>query len=81
MDAMSQGTPRPKKTLTELLPVMLPMALSAYFSCIAAAREANVSGREVPRATKVIAAEGGEVALPLMEDILLLLLLEYYYMA
>ena len=31
------------------------MALSAFFSAVAAALEANVSGKEVPRATKVMA--------------------------
>ena len=33
---------------TELLPVMLPMDASAYGSWIAAVREANVSGRDLP---------------------------------
>ena len=42
-------------TLTELLPVTFPIALSAVFSLTAAALLANVSGRDVPRATKVIA--------------------------
>jgi hypothetical protein len=42
-------------TLTELLPVTFPIALSAVFSFTAAALLANVSGREVPRATKVMA--------------------------
>lgn len=55
---MSQGSPKPRNTLTELLPVMLPMALSAYFSCTAADLEANVSGSDVPRATNVIAVKG-----------------------
>ena len=41
--------------MTLLLPVTLPMALSAFFSAVAAALEANVSGKEVPRATKVMA--------------------------
>ena len=52
---MSHGTPRPKNTLTALLPVTFPMALSAYFSRIAAVLEANVSGNDVPRATNVMA--------------------------
>ena len=47
------GIPRP--TNTELLPVTFPIALSAVFSFTAAALLANVSGREVPRATKVMA--------------------------
>lgn len=35
--------------------MMLPMALSAYFSLMAAARLANKSGKDVPSATKVMA--------------------------
>ena len=31
MDAMIQGIPSPRKTFTELLPVTLPMELSAVF--------------------------------------------------
>ena len=52
---MTHGRPRPRNTLTELLPVIFPIALSAVLSPHAAALEANVSGKEVPRATKVIA--------------------------
>ena len=55
MLAISHGKPRPRKTLTELLPVTFPIALSAYFSFIAAARLAKRSGRDVPSATKVMA--------------------------
>ena len=55
MVAMTQGMPSPMNTFTELLPVTLPMALSAVFSLAAAALLAKVSGREVPRATKVMA--------------------------
>ena len=55
MAAMVHGSPRPKNTLTELLPVTFPMALSAVFSPTAAALLANVSGRDVPSATKVMA--------------------------
>ena len=55
MDAMIQGSPSPRKTLTELLPVTFPMELSAVFSLTAAILLAKVSGREVPRATKVMA--------------------------
>ena len=55
MAAMLQGSPRPRKTLTELLPVTFPMALSACFSCMAAVLDANRSGRDVPRATNVMA--------------------------
>jgi len=42
-------------TFTELLPVTLPIALSAVFSLAAAALLAKVSGSEVPKATKVTA--------------------------
>jgi hypothetical protein len=35
----------------------LPMALSAFFSLAAAVFEANVSGSDVPRATKVMATQ------------------------
>ena len=52
---MSHGSPSPRKTLTELEPVTFPIALSACLSPTAAALDANVSGREVPRATKVMA--------------------------
>mmetsp|Transcript_16483 Transcript_16483/g.51815 ORF Transcript_16483/g.51815 Transcript_16483/m.51815 type:complete len:220 (-) Transcript_16483:657-1316(-) len=55
MAPMTQGRPRPRKTLTELLPVMLPMEASAQGSCCAAVIEAKVSGREVPSATSVMA--------------------------
>ena len=55
MLAIIQGRPKPKKTLTLLLPVTLPIALSAVRSATAADLEAKVSGKEVPRATKVIA--------------------------
>ena len=57
--AIVHGIPNPRKTLTALLPVTLPMAVSACFSPTAAALDANVSGREVPRATNVIA--GGKM--------------------
>ena len=55
MEAIIQGIPRPMNTLTELLPVTLPMALSAVFSDTAAILLAKVSGRDVPRATNVMA--------------------------
>ena len=55
MAAIVHGIPIPMNTLTELLPVTFPIALSAVFSFTAAALEANVSGREVPRATNVMA--------------------------
>lgn len=59
--AMTHGRPRPRNTLTELLPVTFPTALSAYFSCTAAALDAKVSGRDVPRATNVIAGETRDI--------------------
>ena len=55
MHAINQGVPRPRNTLTELLPVTLPTAASACFSLIAAHLLANKSGRLVPSATKVMA--------------------------
>ncbi len=45
----------PRNTLKALLPVTFPIALSAYCSLIAAVLEANKSGNEVPKATKVMA--------------------------
>merc|ERR1712039_309048 len=50
-----QDKPNPRKTFTELLPVTLPIDASAYGSCVAAVFEANVSGSDVPKATKLIA--------------------------
>ena len=52
---MAHGTPRPRKTLTELEPVIFPIAESAYSDYLAAVIDAKVSGSEVPRATRVIA--------------------------
>ena len=43
MLATSQANPRPRKTLTELLPVTLPNEPSAYLSCTAAVLLANAS--------------------------------------
>lgn len=57
--AITHGRPRPRNTFTEFEPVTLPIAESAYFSYRAAAIEANVSGREVPKATKVMAVIDG----------------------
>ena len=53
---MAHGNPHPKKTLTALDPLMLPTAASALSDCLAAVILAKVSGKEVPSATKVIAA-------------------------
>lgn len=53
--AIAHGSPSPKKTLTEFDPVTLPIAESAYGEFLAAVIDARVSGREVPKATKVIA--------------------------
>jgi len=50
-DENIHGSPSPRKTLTELDPVTFPMALSALSSAEIASIEANVSGRDVPRAT------------------------------
>jgi hypothetical protein len=41
--------------------VTLPMAASAYFSCLAAVIEAKVSGKDVPRATNVTALIGSGI--------------------
>lgn len=56
---MTHGSPSPKKTLTQFDPVTLLIAASAYSEVWAAVLEAKVSGREVPRATKVIAVTDG----------------------
>lgn len=53
---MAQGKPQPKNTFTALDPVIFPTAASALLAYLAAVILANVSGKEVPRATKVIAA-------------------------
>lgn len=45
MAATDQARPMPRKTLTALLPVTLPMEASAYTSWMAAALLANVSGK------------------------------------
>lgn len=55
MLAMAHGRPRPRKTFTELDPVILPMAESANSDDLAAVILAKVSGKEVPKATSVIA--------------------------
>ena len=55
MAATSHGRPRPRKTLTLLEPVTLPMASSAVFEFLAAIIDANVSGNDVPSATNEIA--------------------------
>jgi len=52
---MTHGRPRPRNTFTELEPVMFPIAESAYLEVWAAVLLAKVSGRDVPRATMVIA--------------------------
>ena len=43
IDPTNQANPTPRKTLTELLPVMLPIELSAVSSLIAAILLAKVS--------------------------------------
>lgn len=59
MEAINQGNPSPKNTFTELLPVTLPMELSAVVSLQAACLLANKSGKLVPKATNVIAVTLG----------------------
>ena len=59
MEAMSQGRPMPRNTLTELEPVTFPIAESASGDDLAAVMEAKVSGREVPIATRVIPVTEG----------------------
>lgn len=59
IDEITHGSPRPRNTLTQLDPVTLPTAASAYSDVWAAVLLAKVSGREVPRATKVIAVTDG----------------------
>ena len=56
---MTHGRPRPRKTFTEFEPVTLPTDASAVGSWVAANIEAKVSGREVPRATNVMAVTDG----------------------
>merc|ERR1711964_783864 len=52
---MLHGRPNPRKTLTLFDPVTLPILASAYGSCSAAVLLANVSGKDVPSATSVMA--------------------------
>jgi len=49
----------PRKTLTELEPVIFPIAESALAEDLAAYMEVKVSGREVPMATRVIPVTEG----------------------
>lgn len=56
---ITHGSPRPRKTLTQFDPVTLLIAASAYWEVQAAVLLAKVSGREVPRATKVMAVTDG----------------------
>jgi len=58
---ITHGSPSPKKILTELEPVTLPTAESAYSEFWAAVTDAKVSGTEVPKATKVIAVIAGGI--------------------
>ena len=55
MEDMSHGRPRPTNTLTELEPVTFPIAESANSEFYAAVILANVSGKDVPTATSVMA--------------------------
>lgn len=53
--AITHGIPIPRNTFTEFEPVTFPIASSAVSAFLAAVMDAKVSGKEVPRATKVIA--------------------------
>mmetsp|Transcript_108930 Transcript_108930/g.313793 ORF Transcript_108930/g.313793 Transcript_108930/m.313793 type:complete len:206 (+) Transcript_108930:341-958(+) len=55
MEAIVHGSPRPRKTLTELLPVTLTTEASAVGSSVAADKDAKRSGILVPTATNVMA--------------------------
>lgn len=55
MEAINHGSPRPRNTFTELLPLTFPTEASADFSIMAAVLLAKVSGILVPRATNVMA--------------------------
>ena len=59
MQASIHGSPRPRKTLTELEPVTFPIAASAYYEVLAAVILAKVSGRDVPIATRVMPVTAG----------------------
>jgi len=56
---ITHGKPSPRKTFTEFDPVTFPIAESACSDDYAAVTLANVSGRDVPTATKVIAVIDG----------------------
>lgn len=53
---MAHGRPQPKNTFTAFDPLIFPTASSALSCCLAAVILANVSGKDVPRATTVMAA-------------------------
>lgn len=53
--ATNHGKPTPIKTFTAILPEICIRAPSAYFSDLVTKREAKVSGKDVPKATRVIA--------------------------
>lgn len=56
---MTHGSPSPRNTLTEFEPVTFPTAESACLPSLAADILANVSGSDVPIATKVMAVTPG----------------------
>ena len=56
MEPIAHGNPHPKKTFTAFEPLMLPTAASAFSDYLAAVILAKVSGKDVPRATSVMAA-------------------------
>jgi len=55
VEAITHGRPRPRNTFTEFDPVTFPTAESAESEVLQAVILANVSGKEVPRATRVMA--------------------------
>lgn len=60
--AITHGRPRPRNTFTEFEPVMFPMAESAVSEVFAATMLANVSGKDVPTATNVMAVIESSIA-------------------
>lgn len=65
--AITHGSPRPRKTLTQFEPVTFPIAESANSEDLQAVILANVSGKEVPKATNVIAVI--EFGIPMTQPI------------
>lgn len=59
--ATNHGKPRPRYTFTAFDPVIFPIAESALSELAAAVILANVSGRDVPKATIVIAVTDSSI--------------------